>query len=125
MEQSRKINRALSVPAIEEGDMGECCSESCESRSYGQCKERTEIKFPITVICSFIEIKLWGQYLGRVILLTIGSEELIREYGELAGIKGIIFPIAQGNYYVDKHNEPNCYVENRGPWSHQRAAMVS
>lgn len=104
--------------------MGECCSNPGKSWSYGERKKRTEVKLPITIICSNIQIILRGQDLGSIINVSIRSKEFVWEDRKLPCIECIEFPIAQWDNYVDKHDEPNTKIENRGPWCHQWTTMI-
>lgn len=109
---------------MEQENMDDGGCKSCKTWSDGERKKWTQVELSIALIRSYIEIKVGRQYLGSIILLPFGSEELIREDGKLPGIKGVEFPVTQGYYNVDEHDETNCCVQNGEPWSDQRAAMI-
>lgn len=87
--------------------MSEGSSESSKSRSNGEGKERAEIELAIFLVGRNIKVILGSQDFGGIIFVSGSSEELVREDGEFASIKGVELPVTQRNNNVDKHDEAN------------------
>ena len=98
------------IPAMKQRDMCKSSSKPGKARSNGEGKQGAKIELPVVIISSNIELKIGSQNLGSIIFLACSGEELIRENGEFAGIKGVELPVANREDDINEHNKPNTHV---------------
>lgn len=108
---------------MEESNMNNGSRKSSKANAISNSKESTKIQFPLSVISTNIKVEIGVNNGGNIILLTLFSEQGIREYGKCASFENVE-PVEDRGQNVHDEDKAGCNIGGGKPWAGKWAAQI-